>query len=258
MIVRAIRLRIPIKSWLEEQIIKEPHLDQFALSPTDWKKLKYLVALLRPFAEFTHLIGNAKDTTINHTWNVYNTLFDHLDDINQKLRNKDTAANPWVDEFIAAITAGVAKLKHYYTETGGPVEQTYALAAILDPSQKLDIFNAPEWDRFHLKKYRQIFLDYWKAHYQDDSRDQNEPVLPCPYTPTSLNAVFRMNRQLHTGWQSQSSTSYNEAERYLNAPVVSADADTPVLLVWKTLELSYPSIAKMARDILAVPGKLLQ
>ncbi|OAF57249.1 hypothetical protein VC83_04624 [Pseudogymnoascus destructans] len=158
------------------------------------------------------------------------------------------------NEFTAAITAGVAKLRHYYTETGGPVEQTYALAAILDPSQKLDIFNAPEWDRSHSKKYRQIFLDYWKAYYQKDLRDQHEAVPPCPYTPTSLNAVFRMNRQLHKGWQSPSSTSYNEAERYLNAPVVSADADTPVLLVWKTLELSYPSVAKMARDILAVPA----
>ncbi|OAF63412.1 hypothetical protein VC83_00304 [Pseudogymnoascus destructans] len=172
----------------------------------------------------------------------------------QLKRDIDIRWNSMSYEFTAAITAGVAKLRHYYTETGGPVEQTYALAAILDPSQKLDIFNAPEWDRSHSKKYCQIFLDYWKAYYQKDSRDQHEAVPPCPYTPTSLNAVFRMNRQLHKGWQSPSSTSYNEAERYLNAPVVSADADTPVLLVWKTLELSYPSVAKMARDILAVPA----
>jgi hypothetical protein len=257
MIVRAIRLRIPIKSWLEAQIIKETNLDQLELTQTDWKKLKYLVALLRPFAEYTHLLGNTKDTTINHTWNVYNSLFDHLDAVNQKLHNKDTTVNPWVGEFITAIDAGIRKLRDYYTETGGPVEQQYALATILDPSQKLDVFNAPEWGRSYSKKYRQTFLDYWKTHYQEDSGNRSELAQPHPCRPKSLNAVFRMNRQLHTGRPSQSTTDYNEAERYLKAPVVNGDADTPVLLVWKTLELSYPSIAKMARDILAVPGKLL-
>lgn len=257
MIVRATRLRIPIKSWLEAQIIREPHLHKLELTQTDWKKLRYLVALLRPFAEFTHLLGSTRDITINHTWNVYNSLFNHLEDFIVKLGNKDPTLNPWLGEFTTAIEAGVDKLRDYYTGTGGLVEQQYALAAILDPTQKLDIFNSPDWGRGFSKKYRQIFLDYWSTHYQDSAESPSESVQSHSYTPRSLNAIFRMNRQLHTGRPSQSATGYNEAERYLRAPVVSGDTETPVLTVWKTLELSYPSIAKMARDILAVPGKLL-
>jgi hypothetical protein len=73
------RLHIPLRNWLDEQLLVEPGLERLALSNMDWKKLKYLIILLHPFADYTSLIGNTRDATINHTWNVYNALFDHLD-----------------------------------------------------------------------------------------------------------------------------------------------------------------------------------
>ena len=76
--------------------------------------------------------------------------------------------------------------------------------------------------------------------------------------PTSLNAIFRTNRQAVAGRLSHSASIHNEAERYLRAPLVSEETDASVLSIWKSLELSYPSVAKMARDILAVPGKSQQ
>jgi hypothetical protein len=36
------------------------------------------------------------------------------------------------------------KLKKYYSKTGGLMESQYILAAILNPSQKLSIFESPE------------------------------------------------------------------------------------------------------------------
>jgi hypothetical protein len=72
-------LRIPLQNWLDEQVLLEPDLEYLALSPIDWKKLKYLIILLYPFTEYTNLIRNTRGTTINHTWNIYNALFDHLD-----------------------------------------------------------------------------------------------------------------------------------------------------------------------------------
>jgi hypothetical protein len=79
MILRAMRLCIPLQIWLDEQVSVEPGLECLALSNMDWKKLKYLIILLYLFADYTSLIGNTRDATINHTWNVYNTLFDHLE-----------------------------------------------------------------------------------------------------------------------------------------------------------------------------------
>jgi hypothetical protein len=71
----------------------EPGLERLALSNIDWKKLKYLIILLRPFVDYTSLIGNTRNATINHTWNIYNALFDHLDMIQDQLRCKDLEKN---------------------------------------------------------------------------------------------------------------------------------------------------------------------
>jgi hypothetical protein len=140
MILQAMRLYIPLRNWLDEQVILEPGLERLALSNIDWKKLRYFIVLLRSFAEYTSLIGNTKDTTINHTWNIYNALFDDLNIIRKKLNRKDLAKTPWIPEFIRAVDIGTEKLKEYYSKTSGPVEMQYAM---LDPSQKLGVFGSP-------------------------------------------------------------------------------------------------------------------
>ena len=78
MILWAKRIRFPLRDWLDEQILNDPSQERLSLLNLDWKKLDYLIILLRPFAEYTSLIRNLRDATINHTWNVYNALFDHL------------------------------------------------------------------------------------------------------------------------------------------------------------------------------------
>jgi hypothetical protein len=89
MVLRAMHLRIPLQNWLNEEISMDPRLERLALSNMDWKKLKYLIILLRLFAEYTSLIGNTRDVTINHTWNIYNALFDHLNMIRDRFSSKD-------------------------------------------------------------------------------------------------------------------------------------------------------------------------
>ena len=96
MILRAMRLRIPLQNWLDKQILQEPGLECLDLSNMNWKKLRYLIVLLCPFVEYTSLIGNTRDAMINHTWNVYNVLFDHLDMVQKKLDYKTLAKTPWI------------------------------------------------------------------------------------------------------------------------------------------------------------------
>jgi hypothetical protein len=246
------RLRIPLRNWLDEQVLLEPGLERLALSTLDWKKLKYLIILLRPFAEYTSLIGNTRDATINHTWNVYNALFDHLDMMRDQFRHKNQEKTPWISEFIAAVEVGTKKLKEYYSKTGGSIETQYALAALLDPSQKLGIFSSPGWGRSWSKKYQKEFVKYWSDNYQNLAMTMDDQQRSST-APQSLNGIFRQHRQ-SIGPSKVSSATMNEAEQYLRAPVIGADSETPVLQLWKRIEPSYPSLALMARDILAVPG----
>ena len=160
-------LHIPLRNWLDKQVILEPGFEHLALSNMDWKKLRYLIVLLCSFAEYISLIGNTKDATINHTWNVYNVLFDNLDMIRKKLNRKDLAKTPWIPEFIRAVDISTEKLKEYYSKTSGPVETQYALAAMLNPPQKLGVFGSPVWGRAWSKKYQKEFIDYWDMNYQN-------------------------------------------------------------------------------------------
>jgi hypothetical protein len=115
MILRAMRLCFPLRNWLDEQILVELGLERLALSNMNWKKLKYLIILLHLFVDFTSLIRNTRDATINHTWNIYNALFDHLDMIRDKFHHKDPKKTPWISEFIMAVNTGTEKLKEYYS-----------------------------------------------------------------------------------------------------------------------------------------------
>src|SRR5580692_9670927 len=126
MILRAMCLHIPLRNWLDEQILQEPGLKRLDLSNMDWKKLRYLIILLRPFAEYTSLIRNTRDATINHTWNIYNALFDHLDMMRDQFCHKSVERTLWISEFIKAVDTGSAKLKEYYSKIGGLMETQYA------------------------------------------------------------------------------------------------------------------------------------
>ena len=75
-------------------------------------------------------------------------------------------------------------------------------------------------------------------------------------TPQTLNSIFQKHRQ-SIGPSRVSSTVMNEAENYLRALVIGEDSEILVLLLWKKIEPSYPSLALMAWDILAVPGMLV-
>ncbi|KAI9881912.1 MAG: hypothetical protein M1823_006376, partial [Watsoniomyces obsoletus] len=67
-------------------------------------------------------------------FSTYNVLFDHLDDKSTKLGRKKKT---WKQELRPAIDAAMSKLREYYKATAGKQETLYSLAAILNPTQKL-------------------------------------------------------------------------------------------------------------------------
>ena len=159
--------------------------------------------------------------------------------IRDKFHHKDPEKTPWIFEFITAVDTGTEKLKEYYSKTGGPVETQYALAAILDPSQKLGIFALPEWGHPWSRKYTKEFVEHWSANYQN--------------LAVTKNGIFRQHRQ-SVGPSRVNIAVMNEAKKYLRAAVIGEDSEIPVLQLWKKIEPSYPFLASMARDILTVPG----
>jgi hypothetical protein len=80
--------------------------------------------------------------------------------------------------------------------------------------------------------------------------------LQASIAPQTLNGIFRQYRQ-SVRCNRVGSAAMNGAELYLQAPVIGEDLEIPVLQLWKRIEPSYPSLASVARDILAIPGMLI-
>jgi hypothetical protein len=158
--------------------------------------------------------------------------------------HKSVKRTPWISEFIKAVDTSSAKLKEYYFKTGGPAETQYALAALLDPSQKLSIFAAPEWGRPWSRKYAKEFVGHWSANYQKLAvTKDNQPQSST--APQFLNSIFQHHRQ-SIGPSRVSTVAMNEAEQYLQAPLIGEDSETPVWQLWKRIEPSYPSLTTIA------------
>ena len=109
--------------------------------------------------------------------------------IQNQFHHKDLEKTPWILEFITVIDTGTEKLKEYYCLTGGAVEKQYALAAMLNPSQKLGIFGSPEWGCLWSKKYQKEFINYWSAKYQNLAMTMDDQQR-FSTTPQTLNGIF--------------------------------------------------------------------
>src|SRR5215207_2907009 len=86
MLQRACRKRHIIKEWLKHP--KNVNLQYLYPTSDEWKQVEYVITILHPFHKYTYLLSNTSDTTIDLAWSIYNNLFDHLEDIKQKLERK--------------------------------------------------------------------------------------------------------------------------------------------------------------------------
>jgi hypothetical protein len=80
--------------------------------------------------------------------------------------------------------------------------------------------------------------------------------LRASIAPQTLNGIFRQHWQ-SVGCSRVGSAVMNKVELYLQASVIREDSEIPVLQLWKRIEPSYPSLASIARDILAIPDMLI-
>ena len=115
-----------------------------------------------------------------------------------------------MSEFIMAVNTGTEKLKEYYSKTGGPVESQYALAAMLDPSQKLGIFELPDWGHPWIRKYTKEFVEHWSANYRNLAVIRDDQPR-SPMASQTLNGIFRQNWQ-SGGYGKASTTVMNKVE----------------------------------------------
>ena len=150
MLMRAYCLRDKLIQWLDDH----PELAPLQLHPADWDQIRYMIALLQPFMFWTAKISMTKGLSIQNAWPVYELLSNHLEDEQQKLKQKSTT---WKQSLLVGITAAKEKLSQYYSLTAGSKGLLYNLGNILEPNQKLSLYDSDTWEAHYKHEYENKF-----------------------------------------------------------------------------------------------------
>ncbi|QVM12424.1 hypothetical protein D8B26_007053 [Coccidioides posadasii str. Silveira] len=234
MCVRALLLRQAVDLWIQDS---SPKYQRLRLLDHDWKQLEYMVGLLQPFSRFTKVLSKTTGPTIHLVWATYNHLFQHLEREEDKAQQLTTREN--IQE---AIKAANLKFQKYYGDTEHPKGELLAVAAALHPSRRMRAYDSEDWTSDERETYRQYILRFYKKHYEKYEQPR-EVILDVNDDIEQM--IFERPHQRRANFQ-------NEMERYLNDENLTSPR-APILEQWRMLEPDFPTVARMARDILAIP-----
>ncbi|KAG0155346.1 hypothetical protein PDIDSM_921 [Penicillium digitatum] len=149
------------------------------------------------------------------------------------------------------------KLSKYYTATEyEPYSDIYALATIFSPSKKLRYFSSTDWqgDIDYANRYQEVLSREFDRYRKMLTHDTNDPaVLETSGVAIDENddcdldaACASQNQPL----EELTKPDDDEIARYLARGI---ERQKPRLF-WKEYEKSFPTLARIARDILSIPA----
>jgi hypothetical protein len=226
----------------------------FKLDQEEWRQVEYLLLLTKPFFDFTMMLSKTKDITAHNIYSIYNKLFSHLDAAEAKLKNKGVI---WKKRMLWALQTAKKKLSKYYTATEyEPYGDIYALATIFSPSKKLRYFSSTDWqgDIDYANRYQEVLSREFDRYRKMLTHDTNDPaVLETSGVAIDENddcdldaACASQNQPL----EELTKPDDDEIARYLARGI---ERQKPRLF-WKEYEKSFPTLARIARDILSIPA----
>lgn len=210
----------------------------------EWEKAEVVCNLLKVFKKATELVSGSKYPTSN-------LYFHEIWSIRQVLAREETSANP-------TIAAMVREMKTKFEKYWIISYLTNCIPVILDPRFKFGFieFRLKQVYGNHAsihidkvdKAIRSLFSGYSShiGHTFSSSSQENATV-------TVTNSASWSDWSQHTSGQSSRETS--ELDRYLQDDLFPCDDDNfDILHWWKMHATKYPIVARIARDVLAVPA----
>lgn len=218
--------------------------------------------LLYPFYIMTKAVSITQEPIIQSAWFVYNHLFTHLETFGKKIRrNKNNHL------LMEAIKAGTAKFSDYYSKTDNSFGDYFGITALLNPSIRTNAYSLDHWSlkekELYINKaklyYKQNYNQYEKERPQTQCLSQSSALVSNHQLPLPLCHLMDINQfsqnlnNLAIGYSIHNlSHQQDEFSQYLqDTPTISNNRG--ILVIWKDLEATYPVVARMARDLLAIP-----
>ena len=187
---------------------------------------------------------------------IYNCLFDDLEGFlgmrNDEADGREKAA--LIDQcspankhaLTAALQAAHSKLHGYYATLWAGM---YAIAVILDPRLKMDYYKVNNWEPElvgHAKRALLHAIEVYEA-----ATPPSDHVDIAAHAAHTAHAESRMDR-VFQAVKRQRTQEESEVDSYLAGNM--ADKNVNVLEWWKHNSDTYPCLARIARDYLAIPA----
>src|SRR5579859_7769872 len=206
---------------------------------------------------------NRSQTEIDYIFFAYDTMWNHIDDVKDKLNSEDgIGALSCRKYMLKAITKMEVVLKKYYSKTALPT--VYGDGMILNPHCKLVLFQGESWGEEDSEEYFQGCCCRFVSEYEGSttrssaasSSATSTTAPPYPHvviTKRSRQIAFTADPEYQAALADRSSKCCkNDYDRYIEVP---NDPDIPSGLGWwGENHRLYPELALMVRDVLAIPA----
>ncbi|KAG8492408.1 hypothetical protein CXB51_009688 [Gossypium anomalum] len=221
-------------------------------SVNDWTNVRDLRDFLEHFYEVTLRISGTSYVTSNN-------FFDELSEIDILLR--DAQLNSNFDFNVMAI-----KMKEKYDKYWGDIDKMNLLmfvACVLDPRQKLKYLEFALSEMSSSEKASEMMQKLKESLYE--LFDEYKPSLhsTCSQSSVSTHVSLgepqqKMKRRMQALYKKREleicgEDKTSELDKYLAEANEEFVEDFDILLWWKVNSPRFPTLSKMARDVLAIP-----
>ncbi|KAG2000787.1 hypothetical protein GB937_010836 [Aspergillus fischeri] len=161
--------------------------------------------------------------TVHKAFDIYNSLFQHLEDAQQRLESKRTT---WKRELRHALSKAIDKLRQYYSKTYYAQGYVYAIATILAPQFKLKVFQEDSWSDDEVNwhdRYARALEDiyaYYAAVFPDKVKTNHTPNYL-----SELDRIIAVTRKGKARVSTQTDDVLTEIEDYLQEGIQEDDED---------------------------------
>ncbi|XP_015118459.1 uncharacterized protein LOC107042094 [Diachasma alloeum] len=224
------------------------------MSEDEWILLTRIHDFLKDFDHLSKTLGAEKYVTLPLVVVAFNMLLDRIKSTTSSLDLKEERTK--VDEIlIEAFQAARDKIIKHYNKTNW----VYCAALILDPRHKVSTFEQTQWGREMKEESLAFFERMYKENYtkpekqtveeenteketkKNSSKENDDHLKPGGI---DLNSIFTDSCKTKH-WR-------DELEEYLN--LSRADKHQDLLEWWRARESTFPTLAKMARDLFSIPA----
>ncbi|CUA72929.1 Zinc finger BED domain-containing protein 4 [Homo sapiens] [Rhizoctonia solani] len=225
---------------------------KWTITDEEWDALEELVKILEPFEAATRGYSKRGRTVLHSVLPTYAVLRQMLIDSRVRL-SVSSVGSDIIDTLIEALKAGEKKLQKYFDLA---IESDFTLlASILHPGMRLVYFqDTQRWGALgeSLVKRGQALLEYLYDLYKQETSSEQAEYQPTPRPRPSSSTSGWIDGLLQLSNETKDSAFLEEVQNYLNGKYRYKGGD--ISIWWRENEPNLPVLARIARDILAIPA----